>query len=38
MPCFGCGAGFPFVHTRLTARQAVAIRDYLIDQSWKAYR
>lgn len=38
MPCFGCGAGFPFVHTRLTARQATAIRDYLVDQTWKAYR
>lgn len=38
MPCFGCGAGFPFVHTRLTARQAAAIEDYIIDQSWKAYR
>lgn len=38
MPCFGCGAGFPFRHTRLTARQAAAIHDYVIDQSWKAYR
>ena len=38
MPCFGCGAGFPFVHTKMTARQAAAIQDYIIDQSWKAYR
>lgn len=38
MPCFGCGAGFPFLDTKLTARQAAAIRDYLIDQSWHAYR
>jgi quinohemoprotein ethanol dehydrogenase len=38
MPCFGCGAGFPFVHTRLTARQAAEIQDYITDQSWKAYR
>lgn len=37
MPCFGCGAGFPFAHTRLTARQAAAIHDYIVDQSWKAY-
>lgn len=38
MPCFGCGAGFPFVDTKLTARDAVAIRDYLIERSWQAYR
>lgn len=38
MPCFGCGAGFPFVRTKLTARQAAAIQDYIIDQSWKLYR
>lgn len=38
MPCFGCGAGFPFVHTKLTAKQAALIQDYIIDQSWKVYR
>lgn len=38
MPCFGCGAGFPFLDTKLTAGEAVAIRDYLIDRSWQAYR
>ncbi len=38
MPCFGCGAGFPFLDTKLTARQAAAIQDYIIDRSWKAYR
>lgn len=40
MPCWGCGgiANWPFVHTKLTGTEALAIYDYLIDQSWKAYR
>jgi quinohemoprotein ethanol dehydrogenase len=38
MPCFGCGAGFPLDHTKLTVREAEDIHDYIIDQSWKAYR
>jgi quinohemoprotein ethanol dehydrogenase len=40
MPCFGCGgiASWPFVQTKLTTREALALDDYLIDQSWKAYR
>jgi hypothetical protein len=37
MPGFADPPKFAFPHLKMTARDADAIHDYVVDQAWKAY-
>lgn len=38
MPSFSVPPGWPWIKTALTAEQAEAIHDYIIDLEWRAYK